>query len=159
MHCKVPCNVQPLTARSPHTSRTMRRTTPRTTLGRCSTRTAAPMRRNVSSSLKHTQQHNGTLVPARVPIPCPFGQVASMRNQQAQKGTAQLQSPRANARHRSTFQHTNRSTVPFSVVFPVRSSLVRFAFSPQQARRSSRSNSHQCAVTQLLRGQPCSETS
>ena len=94
----------------------MRRTTPRTTLGRCSTRTAAPMRRNVSSSLKHTQQHNGTLVPARVPIPCPFGQVASMRNQQAQKGTAHYQTQRANARHRPTFQHTNSGTLPFTVV-------------------------------------------
>ena len=94
----------------------MHRTTAHTTLRRCSTRTAAPMRRNVSFSLKHTQQHNGTLVPARVPIPCLFGQVASMRNQQAQKRAAQLQLQRANARHRPTFQHMNCSTIPFSVV-------------------------------------------
>ena len=117
VHCKVPCNVQPLKARSPHTSRTMRRTTPRTTLSRCSTRTAAPMRRNVSSSLKHTQQHNGTLVPARVPIPCPFGQVASMRNQRAHKNSTHFQTQRAKARHRPTFPHTNCSTIPFTVVF------------------------------------------
>ena len=94
----------------------MRRTTARTTRRRCSTRTAAPMRRNVSSSLKYTQQHNGKLVPARVPFPCPFGQVASMRNQQAQKDAAHLQTQRANARHRPTFPHTNCITIPFTVV-------------------------------------------
>ena len=71
------------------------------------------MRRNVSTSLKHTQQHNSSLVPARVPIPYPFGQVASMRNQQVQKGTVQLQTQRANARHRLTFPHTNCHTIPF----------------------------------------------
>ena len=107
VHCKVPCNVQPLIARSPHTSRTMRRTTPRTTLRRCSTRTAAPMRRNVSSSLNHSQQHNRSLVPARVPLPRLFGQVVSMRNHQLARSAAQFQSQRANARHRPTFQHTN----------------------------------------------------
>ena len=134
----------------------MRRTTPRTTLGSCSTRTAAPMRRNVSSSLKHTQQHNGTLVPARVPFSCLFGQVASMRNQQAQKSTAHFQTQRANARHRPTFPHTHelthnpvhrRITSPF---FPG-----QMLASPRQARRSFRSNVTNKAVARNpSHGQP-----
>ena len=129
----------------------MRRTTPRTTLGSCSTRTAAPMRRNVSSSLKHTQQHNGTLVPARVPFSCLFGQVASMRNQQAQKSTAHFQTQRANARHRPTFPHTHELTHnPVHRRIQVRSSLVRC--SPLQDKRVALSV--QMSPTKQLRAIP-----
>ena len=126
MHCKVPCNVQPLTAHRPHSSRTMCSTT----LHLSTRQMFDPNRRPYATErllfTQTTQQHNRTLVPARVPIPCPFGQVASMRNQLAPNGTAQLQPQRANARHRPTFPtHELKTQSRSSVVFKVRSSLVR----------------------------------
>ena len=101
------------------------------------------MRRNVSTSRKHTQQHNSKFVPARVPVPCLFGQVASMRNQQTQKGTAQFQTQRANARHRPTFPHTNCETIPFlDVRNNVQAQFPSFRWSSPLAPHSNPSPSH-----------------
>ena len=112
------------------------------------------MRRNVSSSLNTTQKHNSPLVPARVPIPCTFGQVASMRNQLAPNGTAQLQLQRANARHRPTFQYTNRSTIPFTVVFQFRSLLIKFSSLQDKRVALPLPSSPTKAGAQSLHGQP-----
>ena len=66
-----------------------------------------------------------------------------MRNQQVQKGTAQFQTQRANARHRPTFPHTNCDTIPFfDVRNNVQTSFPSFRWSSPPAPHGNPSPSH-----------------
>ena len=116
LHSKVPCGKVPTTAihRIMHRSKTRCSTTPHTAL-MLSTRTAIPIRRNVTTAFKTATQ---TIVPARVPVPRSRAQFASMRNVQAQNCADPFKPQRANCTaptgHTHERAHMNESTIPLT---------------------------------------------
>ena len=119
-----------------------------------STRTAVPIRRIVSSSLKDKTQ---TLVPARVPGPVPRCAMLRQLNSHAQScdEVRQLQDAKRSALRMDTRTHfvsPQMTFEPTSKQVPFSSARQVASIPPRQANRSSRS--HQRVVTPRRRKQP-----
>ena len=123
-----------------------------------STRTAIPIRQNVSSALKTA---TNTVVPARVPVPRSRAQFASMRKLQAQNCADPFDSQRAEYTaptvHTYELVHKPRSQSP-KQFFPsrwfrsFRSSAIRSSLTPMQMHQRAQSHAPRTA-TNWLRNQ------